>query len=84
MGRGEEMRSIVEIEIQRILENSGRTYKAIADSDALFDVVGLDSLDLAQLVVILEQRLGHDPFRKPGRRIRTFGELVESYTQATP
>jgi acyl carrier protein len=41
--------------------------------------VGLDSLDLAQVVVLLEQQLGVDPFRKRGAAIRTFADLVRAY-----
>ena len=49
--------------------------------------VGLDSLDLAQTVVILERTLSVDPFRtapaEGGRpAIRTVGDLVSLYERA--
>lgn len=48
--------------------------------------LGLDSLDLAQVVVLLERSLGVDPFRDPGRAangtVRTIGHLVSLYATA--
>jgi len=47
--------------------------------------LGLDSLDLAQTIVLLERSLGVDPFRSPsGSRpaIRTVGDLISIYTEA--
>ncbi len=78
MNRTTEVRAAVEAEVQRILEHSGRPLQSPQDDDALFRM-GLDSLDLAQLVVALEQRLGVDPFRKQGSPIRTFGDLINAY-----
>ena len=82
MNTGKDVRGIIDAEIRRVLENSGRTHGLFNDTDLLFEGLGLDSLDLAQIVVVLEQQLGYDPFRTPGRRIRTFGELVQAYFQA--
>jgi len=65
--------------IQRVLSNSGRAGQVLKDEDSLFEAIGLDSLDLAQIVVALEQDLGVDPFRKSGAPIRTFGDLVRAY-----
>jgi acyl carrier protein len=47
--------------------------------------LGLDSLDLAQTIVLLERSLGVDPFRAPsGVRpaIRTVGDLISVYADA--
>ena len=46
--------------------------------------LGLDSLDLAQIIVLLERSLGVDPFRDargsaPRPPIRTFDHLVALY-----
>jgi len=79
MSRSPEIRTAVEAEIQRVLEDSGRPVVGLRDDDLLFAKVGLDSLDLAQVVVALEQSLGIDPFRKRGISIRTFGDLVQAY-----
>jgi acyl carrier protein len=47
--------------------------------------LGLDSLDLAQTIVLLERSLGVDPFRAEaaGRpSIRTVGDLITIYSEA--
>lgn len=51
--------------------------------------LGLDSLDLAQIVVLLERDLGVDPFRDPAagpprQPIRTVGQLVAAYEDVLP
>jgi acyl carrier protein len=51
----------------------------LRDEDALVGTLGLDSLDLAVLVVGLEQALGVDPFRQGARPVTSFGELVKLY-----
>ncbi|MBM99878.1 MAG: acyl carrier protein [Planctomycetaceae bacterium] len=65
--------------INRVLADSGRSPKALAAGDTLTGDVGLDSLDLAVMVVGLEQAVGVDPFRQGARAVQTFGELVELY-----
>jgi acyl carrier protein len=60
----------------------GRTFAPPNDSDTLTGTLGLDSLDLAVVVVRLEQRLGCDPFRDGRPLVATFGELVALYEQA--
>jgi acyl carrier protein len=75
-------RGVVESAIQHVLASSGRGGQLLKDEDPLFAKIGLDSLDLAQVVVALEQELGVDPFRKSGPPIRTFGDLVRAYQTA--
>ena len=75
----ENIRATVQATIQRVLENTSRPRLSFEDDDLLFVEVGLDSLDLAQVVVTLEQEWGVDPFRKSGGPIRTFGDLVRAY-----
>jgi acyl carrier protein len=70
-------RNTIEHAIHQVLLNSGRSAQPLQDS--LFEKIGLDSLDLAQVVVALEQELKVDPFRKAGSPIRTFGDLVQAY-----
>jgi acyl carrier protein len=72
-------RSAIEKAIHQVLLNSGRAAQPLQDEDSLFEKIGLDSLDLAQIVVALEQELKVDPFRKAGSPIRTFGDLVRAY-----
>jgi len=75
----ENVRTEVQARIQELLEQTNRPRKSLEDDDLLFADDGLDSLDLAQVVVSLEQRLKVDPFRKSGVPIRTFGDLVRAY-----
>lgn len=65
--------------INRVLTDSGRPAREIQASDTLTGAIGLDSLDLAVLVVGLEQSLGVDPFRQGASAVQTVGELVELY-----
>lgn len=43
--------------------------------------IPIDSLDLARVVVHLESRTGHDPFKDGFINFRTIGELAELYTE---
>jgi acyl carrier protein len=65
--------------VNRILTDSGRPARTLRADDTLVGTVGLDSLDLAVLVVGLEQALGVDPFRAGARPVPTYGQLVELY-----
>jgi acyl carrier protein len=68
--------------INRILTDSGRPARSLREDDTLVGALGLDSLDLAVLVVGLEQDLGVDPFRQGARPVTTFGQLVKLYESA--
>jgi acyl carrier protein len=75
--------------IRQVLHDTGRAPGAVEPSMLLAADVGLDSLDLAQTIVLLERSLGVDPFRAPapgaGRpAIRTVSDLVGLYQQAVP
>jgi acyl carrier protein len=65
--------------ICEVLSQSGRSPTSLNPSDELVGKIGLDSLDLAQVVVLLEQALGVDPFRASGRAIRTLDDLDQAY-----
>ncbi|MCA9198983.1 MAG: acyl carrier protein [Planctomycetales bacterium] len=65
--------------INKVLVDSGRPAIELEDEDILTETVGLDSLDLAVLVVGLEQSLGIDPFREGASPVPTFGELCKVY-----
>ena len=69
--------------INKIRTDLGREKLTPDDSHALTGELGLDSLDLAQLVVSLEKDLGVDPFRDGSATARTLGELVQVYEQAS-
>lgn len=68
--------------IDSILEGKGKPVRPWADSDPLLQATGMDSLDLAVLVVTLEADLGVDPFRDGRSAVRTIGELVATYESA--
>jgi len=71
--------------IVTVLRDTGRSTVAVEPAMRLAADVGLDSLDLAQTIVLLERSIGVDPFRaeEMGRPvIRTVGDLVAIYTDA--
>jgi acyl carrier protein len=71
--------SAVRAALAQVLANHGRGSVEISDADTLREKLGLDSLDLALVVVRLEQALGVDPFRRRGGPVRNVGELIAAY-----
>lgn len=79
--------------IRQVLRDTGREPAAVESQMLLVADVGLDSLDLAQTIVLLERSLGVDPFRAPAQApnkgaarpaIRTVADLVGIYRQFSP
>jgi len=71
-------RTIAEVMVQRGLDPAG-----IAAEAKLSDTLGLKSMDLAQIVLTLEDELETDPFQTiPITSIRTVGDLVAAYAAA--
>lgn len=70
--------------IHAVLRDTGRDTKAIEPAMLLAADLGLDSLDLAQAIVLLERTLGVDPFRSAAtsRTVRTVSDLVSIYETA--
>jgi acyl carrier protein len=71
--------------IRTVLHDTGRSAASVEPGMLLGADLGLDSLDLAQTIVLLERSLGVDPFRAAatGRpAIRTVSDLVAIYTEA--
>ena len=73
--------------IRAVLRDTGREPGAIEPPMRLAGDVGLDSLDLAQAIVLLERSLGVDPFRAaaadaPRPPLRTVADLVAIYEAA--
>lgn len=77
------IRSTICSVINKVRTDSGREAIEICDDDALTGEIGLDSLDLAQMVVAIEKQLGVDPFCDGSATARTLGELVAIYVKAT-
>jgi acyl carrier protein len=71
--------------IQSVLRDTGRREKRVETSMLLSGDLGLDSLDLAQTIVLLERTLGVDPFRVAALDrppVRTVADLVSMYARA--
>ena len=77
-----ELRQSIVDTINKVRTDSGRESLDMKDSDGLMVELGLNSLDLAVLVVSLEKSLGVDPFRDGSGTARTLGDLVTVYEQA--
>jgi acyl carrier protein len=75
--------------IRQVLRDTGREPAAVEPGMVLTADIGLDSLDLAQTIVLLERSLGVDPFRAPAAgsvrpAIRTVADLVGMYRHSVP
>ena len=67
--------------IESVLRDTGRNTKPVEPPLLLATDLGLDSLDLAQTIVLLERSLGIDPFRSAStsRSVRTVADLIAIY-----
>ena len=83
MSNESDLRAVIVSAINKVRADSGRSPLEPDDGDALTGEIGFDSLDLAVLVVTLEQELNVDPFRDGTQTARTLGELVTVYREAT-
>lgn len=79
-----EVGEAVSAAIRSVLEDTGRATKPVESTMLLAADLGLDSLDLAQAIVLLERSLGIDPFRSAStpRTVRTVADLISIYTSA--
>ena len=73
--------------ILAVYRDTGRPPRETPAASLLGSDLGLDSLDLAQVIVLLERALGVDPYRDarattPHPPIRTVDDLVTLYTVA--
>jgi acyl carrier protein len=68
--------------IDQVLRESGRPTRSWEPHETLLGDIGLDSLDLAVVVVQLEQRLGVDPFRSGSGGVRNLGDFIARYQAA--
>jgi acyl carrier protein len=73
--------------ILAVYRDTGRSPLETPAASLLGSDLGLDSLDLAQIIVLLERSLGVDPFRDarattPHPPIRTVAHLVTLYSDA--
>ena len=70
--------------ILAVYRDTARPPRDTPGSALLGGDLGLDSLDLAQAIVLLERSLGIDPFRSAStpRTVRTVADLISIYTSA--
>lgn len=67
--------------IRQVLHDKGLNCHEIADSTPLLgSSLGIDSLDLATIVVQLTEVTGKDPFQGGFVQFRTVGELARLYS----
>ncbi len=66
--------------IERTTAENGLMVQSIAEETILIDsTLGIDSLDLAAIVVELSEVTGKDPFQNGFIEFRTVGELSDLY-----
>jgi acyl carrier protein len=80
--------SAINAAIEQVLRDTAREPRPIEPGMRLAADLGLDSLDLAQTIVLLERSLGVDPFRQaaadaPRPSLRTVFDLITIYSAAT-
>ena len=86
-GGARDVAAAVREAILAVYRDTGRPPRETPAASLLGSDLGLDSLDLAQIIVLLERSLGVDPFRDarattPHPPIRTVGHLVTLYADA--
>jgi acyl carrier protein len=81
----DQVAELVRDEIRQLLDERAEPVVTLSEEANLAADLGFASLDLAQLVAQLEQRLGEDPFAElvPITSIRTVGDLVDAYMALT-
>jgi acyl carrier protein len=70
-------------ETQHIITNKGNLCPAIDAKTHFLNDLPMDSLDLATLIVSLEDSTQRDPFRDGFKSFHTVGELAELYESIT-
>ena len=69
--------------ITEVLSEQGLLNGTVEESAKLVDTLGLKSMDIAQIVLNLEDELDTDPFQElPITSIRTVGDLINAYRQS--
>ncbi len=78
-----EIESAIHEVIFHIIEQKGETVAKLDNASSLANDLGFESLDLAQLVSMLEMRVDIDPFSRDIAitSIRTVGDLRNAYCQ---
>jgi acyl carrier protein len=68
--------------VLEIVQRKSPDLREIRLEARLLDELGLESLDIAELIATLELELGIDPFasRIPISRVRTVGDICDAYS----
>ena len=66
--------------ITDLMEEQGLDHEGLDEAAKLVDTLGLKSMDIAQIVLVLEDELDADPFQEiPITSVRTVGDLINAY-----
>jgi acyl carrier protein len=76
------MFAVVSRAIGEVLDENRKPRAAFDRDSRILQDLDLDSLNLALLLVKLEERTGRDPFREGFENFTTVGELVALYQKA--
>jgi acyl carrier protein len=77
-----EIAASIQTALDRLLEDKGMQKVAVAPDTALLEGgIPIDSLDLAQLVLELQEKTGRDPFASGFIEFRTVGELTNLFSE---
>jgi len=77
--REELIGTIIDV-VREVLEQKGRTTTQLTLDSKIDESLGLESLDWATIVAVLEEKIQVDPFQSGLRQdLRTLGDLVEVY-----
>ena len=86
-GRSGSVFAAIRAAVESVYRDTARPVRGCEEKSLLGADLGLDSLDMAQVVVLLERSLGVDPFRDHARTaaagpVRTVADLVSIYSAA--
>ncbi|MEP0940189.1 MAG: acyl carrier protein [Rhizobiaceae bacterium] len=74
---------VVRETIVDLLDEQGLDNPGVEDEAKLVDTLGLKSMDIAQIVLVLEDELDADPFQEiPITSVRTVADLINAYRVA--
>lgn len=65
--------------IREVLQQNGRKETSLQPETDILGETSLDSLDLAQVIILLQEKTGKDPFSKGFINFKTVQELAALY-----
>ena len=73
---------LIKEELKKIFATKGTAFPAINPETIFLVDLPMDSLDLATLIINLEERTGKDPFRDGFKDFKSFADLCTLYSNA--